>query len=96
MTDQGKLFIGGISWETTTEKLIEYYKQFGEVTDGIIMKDKMTGRPRGFGFITCGPSSFIEFNLEFESLGTATQTLPSVLPRRSIHLTGEQSTRNSL
>jgi RNA-binding protein Musashi len=50
-SDQGKLFIGGISWETTEEKLRDYFKAYGEVTETVIMKDRATGRARGFGFV---------------------------------------------
>ncbi|MCO5602057.1 hypothetical protein L7F22_056184 [Adiantum nelumboides] len=50
-SDQGKLFIGGISWETTEEKLKNYFSTFGEVIEAVIMKDRATGRARGFGFI---------------------------------------------
>ena len=35
-----------------TESLLAHYKQYGEIVDGIVMTDKMTGRPRGFGFVT--------------------------------------------
>lgn len=50
-SDQGKLFIGGISWETTEEKLRDYFKSYGEVAETVIMKDRATGRARGFGFV---------------------------------------------
>ncbi|CAM6093909.1 unnamed protein product [Calypogeia fissa] len=50
-SDQGKLFIGGISWETTEEKLRDYFKAYGEVAETVIMKDRATGRARGFGFV---------------------------------------------
>ncbi|KYN39599.1 RNA-binding protein Musashi like protein Rbp6 [Trachymyrmex septentrionalis] len=48
----GKLFVGGLSWQTSSEKLREYFNMFGTVTDVLIMKDPMTQRSRGFGFIT--------------------------------------------
>lgn len=48
----GKLFIGGVSWETTEDGLRTYFGAFGTITDVIIMKDKFTGQPRGFGFLT--------------------------------------------
>ena len=46
-----KLFIGGISWETTEDRLREYFQSFGEVLEAVIMKDRATGRARGFGFL---------------------------------------------
>uniref|UniRef100_A0A182QS26 RRM domain-containing protein n=1 Tax=Anopheles farauti TaxID=69004 RepID=A0A182QS26_9DIPT len=48
----GKLFVGGLSWQTSAEKLSEYFGMFGNVTDVLIMKDPVTQRSRGFGFIT--------------------------------------------
>lgn len=38
----GKLFVGGLSWQTSSEKLREYFGMFGTVTDVLIMKDPMT------------------------------------------------------
>ncbi|XP_010538458.1 PREDICTED: heterogeneous nuclear ribonucleoprotein 1-like [Tarenaya hassleriana] len=49
--DSCKLFIGGISWETSEDCLREYFQSFGEVLEAVIMKDRATGRARGFGFI---------------------------------------------
>ncbi|XP_061371012.1 heterogeneous nuclear ribonucleoprotein 1-like [Gastrolobium bilobum] len=50
-SDNGKLFIGGISWDTNEERLKEYFNNYGEVMESVIMKDRTTGRARGFGFI---------------------------------------------
>ncbi|GMH12572.1 hypothetical protein Nepgr_014413 [Nepenthes gracilis] len=50
-SDLGKLFIGGISWETNEDRLNEYFSAFGEVVEAVIMKDRTTGRARGFGFV---------------------------------------------
>ena len=38
----GKLFVGGLSWQTTPDKLREYFGQFGTVTDVLVMKDPVT------------------------------------------------------
>jgi len=46
-----KVFIGGISWESSEDGLKMYFDQFGEVLEVKIMRDKFTGNPRGFGFI---------------------------------------------
>ncbi|CAA2995785.1 heterogeneous nuclear ribonucleo 1-like [Olea europaea subsp. europaea] len=48
-SDQGKLFIGGISLETDEQKLKEYFQGYGEVLQTVVMRDKLTGKPRGFG-----------------------------------------------
>ena len=47
-----KLYIGNLSWNTTQEELQSTFGQFGTVTDAVVMKDKFTGRSRGFGFVT--------------------------------------------
>lgn len=38
----GKLFVGGLSWQTSNDKLREYFGMFGTVTDVLIMKDPIT------------------------------------------------------
>jgi hypothetical protein len=49
--EPGKLFIGGISWDTNEDRLKEYFQSFGVVVEAVIMKDRATGRARGFGFV---------------------------------------------
>ncbi|XP_048268570.1 RNA-binding protein Musashi homolog Rbp6 isoform X3 [Bombus terrestris] len=50
--DPGKMFIGGLSWQTSPESLREYFTKYGDITEVMIMKDPTTRRSRGFGFIT--------------------------------------------
>lgn len=47
-----KLFIGGLSWNTTDEGLKSAFERFGDVVDARVIKDRETGRSRGFGFVT--------------------------------------------
>uniref|UniRef100_A0A2K6U0H4 RRM domain-containing protein n=1 Tax=Saimiri boliviensis boliviensis TaxID=39432 RepID=A0A2K6U0H4_SAIBB len=47
-----KLFIGGLSFETTDESLRTHFEQWGTLTDCVVMKHPNTKRSRGFGFIT--------------------------------------------
>jgi len=49
---QTKIFVGGLSWQTTTDSLISYFQSFGEIKEAMVMKDPQTQRSRGFGFVT--------------------------------------------
>jgi len=57
--DPGKMFIGGLSWQTTPENVREYFSQFGDVAEVMVMKDPATRRSRGFGFITFSNSGSV-------------------------------------
>ncbi|KAL5561975.1 hypothetical protein UlMin_031722 [Ulmus minor] len=59
-SDEGKLFVGGIAWDTTEEKLRDYFGQYGDVSQAVIMRDKTTGRPRGFGFVVFSDPSLLD------------------------------------
>ncbi|XP_019183287.1 PREDICTED: heterogeneous nuclear ribonucleoprotein 1-like [Ipomoea nil] len=50
-SDLGKLFIGGISWDTDEKSLKDYFSSYGDVVEAVIMRDRNTGRARGFGFV---------------------------------------------
>ena len=47
-----KLFVGNISFNTTENDLNDAFAAFGTVTEANLMMDRMSGRPRGFGFVT--------------------------------------------
>ncbi|GMS88679.1 hypothetical protein PENTCL1PPCAC_10854, partial [Pristionchus entomophagus] len=55
-----KLFIGGISPTTTEEMMREFYGKFGTVTDCIAMRDPVTNKARGFGFVTYAAKSMVD------------------------------------
>ncbi|XP_056635656.1 RNA-binding protein Musashi homolog Rbp6 isoform X1 [Diorhabda sublineata] len=42
--DPGKMFIGGLSWQTSPESLREYFSKFGDITEVMVMKDPATRR----------------------------------------------------
>lgn len=47
-----KLFVGNIDWGTTEEDLSALFSEHGQVDEAIIIKDRMSGRSKGFGFVT--------------------------------------------
>jgi len=46
-----KLFVGGLSYETTEATLKETFSRAGTVESAIVITDKMSGRSKGFGFV---------------------------------------------
>ena len=51
-----KLYVGNLSFQTTEQDLRELFGQHGTVTDAVVMMDRDTQRPRGFGFVTMSSS----------------------------------------
>lgn len=49
-----KLFVGNLSFNTTENALHDAFAAHGTVVEANLMMDRMSGRPRGFGFVTMG------------------------------------------
>jgi RNA recognition motif-containing protein len=45
---QRKLYIGGLSYETTSDTLLNIFSQYGEIEEGAIAYDKNTNKSRSF------------------------------------------------
>ncbi|MCL6448461.1 MAG: RNA-binding protein [Armatimonadetes bacterium] len=45
------LYVGNLPWATREEDLAEAFSQYGEVMNSRIIRDRQTGRSRGFGFV---------------------------------------------
>lgn len=45
------LYIGNLQWETSDEELKDFFSPIGEVTSATVIRDKETGRSRGYGFV---------------------------------------------
>src|SRR5207245_8904963 len=46
-----KLYVGNLSFQTTSEDLRQHFAQAGNVESASVVEDRMTGRSRGFGFV---------------------------------------------
>nr|GMD37868.1 probable RNA-binding protein ARP1 isoform X1 [Ipomoea batatas]GME18314.1 probable RNA-binding protein ARP1 isoform X1 [Ipomoea batatas] len=47
-----KVFVGGLAWETPKEAMREHFDKFGEILEAVIISNKLTGRSKGYGFVT--------------------------------------------
>jgi len=67
-----KLFIGGLAWHTDENALRQKFEEFGAVEEAVVVKDRDTGRSRGFGFVRYGQEADAEAaiaamnNIEFD------------------------------
>jgi len=55
-----KVFVGGLPQSTTEEAVQAYFSQFGTLVDCVVMKDRETGRSRGFGFVQFDNTDSVE------------------------------------
>ncbi|PKU70823.1 RNA-binding protein 38 [Dendrobium catenatum] len=51
-TTYTKVFVGGLAWETHKDTMKQYFEQFGEILEAVIISEKTTGRSKGYGFVT--------------------------------------------
>jgi RNA recognition motif-containing protein len=59
-----KLFVGNLSFQTTENELQDAFAAYGTVTETNLMVDRMTNRPRGFGFVTMGSDAEAQAAIE--------------------------------
>lgn len=58
--DEKKVFVGGLSWDTTTKALREYFEKYGEVTNCTLKTDFESKRSRGFGFVSFSSTDAVD------------------------------------
>lgn len=52
MEDKKKLYVGNLPWSIRNEELRDLFATYGEVVEAIVITDRMSGRSKGFGFVT--------------------------------------------
>lgn len=60
LLDADKIFVGGLSWQTTEESLRYHFEQYGPVASVEVMKDRNTGDPRGFAFVVFSSTDTVD------------------------------------
>ena len=79
-----KLFVGNLSFQTTENDLQDAFAQHGTVVEANLMMDRMSGRPRGFGFVTMSTAEEAEKAIEAlngKDLGGRALTVNVARPR---------------
>jgi len=51
-TTYTKLFVGGLPYHTTDQSLRDYFLQFGDIEEAVVITDRQTGKSRGYGFVS--------------------------------------------
>ncbi|MCB9641277.1 MAG: RNA-binding protein [Myxococcales bacterium] len=82
-----KIFVGGLAWATDERGLEEAFSSYGEITEAKVVRDRATGRSRGFGFVTFANSTAAREAME--------QMNDSMLDGRSIRVDLAQERDNS-
>lgn len=47
-----KLFVGGLPYHTTDETLRAFFSQFGEIEEAVVIHDRVSGKSKGYGFVS--------------------------------------------
>ena len=59
-----KLFVGGLSFQTAEDQLVEVFSQYGRLQSARIITDRETGRSRGFGFVEMSSPDEVDAAIE--------------------------------
>uniref|UniRef100_A0A7N0T6B1 RRM domain-containing protein n=1 Tax=Kalanchoe fedtschenkoi TaxID=63787 RepID=A0A7N0T6B1_KALFE len=96
-TSLTKVFVGGLAWETPKDALRQHFERYGHILEAVIISDKLTGRSKGYGFVTfteaeaaakaCEDAAPLingrRANCNLASLGAKRDKHPSTLPTLS-------------
>ncbi|CAO2817732.1 unnamed protein product [Amaranthus hypochondriacus] len=97
-SDVGKLFIGGISRDTTDATLKDYFTKYGDVSSSNVAKDRVTGIPRGFGFVTFANPSSVDNVLrnDHHFIAGKTVEVKRAFPRNGLQSIAQQQPGNNV
>ncbi|KAG6511688.1 hypothetical protein ZIOFF_029765 [Zingiber officinale] len=89
-----KLVVLGIPWDVDTEGLREYMTKFGPLDDCVVMKERSTGRSRGFGYVTFSSAEDAKSALDCEHvLGNRTLEVKVATPKEEMKGPTKKATR---
>jgi len=59
-----KLYVGNLPFSVDDNKLKEIFSPYGDVSEAVVIKDKFSGRSKGFGFVTLSDDAGAEKAIE--------------------------------
>ena len=97
-----KIFVGGVSQETSAEEVKAYFSQFGKVDEAVMLMDQQTKRHRGFGFVTFENEDVVDrvCEIHFHTIKNKKVECKKAQPKEAVQVTSVsiefQSVLNSL
>ncbi|CAI0430221.1 unnamed protein product [Linum tenue] len=89
-----KLVVLGIPWEVDTDGLRDYMSKFGDLEDCIVMKERSSGRSRGFGYVTFASMEDAKNALESEHyMGKRMLEVKVATPKEEMRAPAKKVTR---
>merc|ERR1711953_1154978 len=81
-----KIFVGGVSQDTSAEEVKKYFSQYGSVEDSVMLMDQITKRHRGFGFVTftCEESVDLVVNLHYHNINNKKVECKRAQPKEAV------------
>lgn len=70
-TTHTKVFVGGLAWETNSDRLHRFYERFGDILEAVVITDRHSGRSKGYGFVGASISLVCAINFCFWVLVSA-------------------------
>ncbi|XP_020114449.1 heterogeneous nuclear ribonucleoprotein 1-like [Ananas comosus] len=90
----GKIFVGGLHKDTNMATFTKHFGKYGNIADSVIIKDKYTNQPRGFGFITYSSPSVVDKVIEDTHIIDGKQVeIKRTIPRGSTQSQGFKTSK---
>ena len=83
-----KIYVGNLPFDVTDAALQEAFQKFGSISEVAIIKDRYTGKSKGFGFITFSNQSEAEGALEMNGKDLGGRTINVSIAREEKRRTG--------
>lgn len=87
-----KIFVGGVSQDTSAEEVRQYFSQFGKVDETVMLMDQQTKRHRGFGFVTFENEDVVDrvCEIHFHTIKNKKVECKKAQPKEAVTPTAQQ------